>query len=504
MAPQTIADRYDVERPVGHGGMGTVWLCRDTRLDREVAVKQVGTFPGEAAPDLARALREARSSAALNHLNVVSIYDVIEEGDQIWLVMEYVRSRTLAEIIAADGPLSPERAAWIGAQVAEGLAAAHALGTMHRDVKPGNILVTDDDVAKISDFGIARAHGDDQLTRTGLVTGTPAYFSPELARGEDPTPAADIWALGATLYAAVEGHPPFPDERNAIVLLSTIASTPPPVPQRAGVLTEPIARMLDPDPSSRWTMADAAHVLRRMQGAESFPVTHQATTAFAAPAPGAPTTDAPAPDEPRAADRGREGTDGVIVVPPAGRQPRRRRGLLAAGVVVLLVLALAVAYLLWPDPATDEPSTSGRSTDPSATSGGQPGGGPGPGSGQEGDPSTAPTPTSEPDTAAPVSGAGAEEFVRGYYASLPADTEAGWAALSPEFQDQVGSYGDYEGFWSSIESVAVGDVTPAEEGAVDVALTYTTTDGRVDEEVRRIYLVSGDDGYLIQDDEIVG
>src|SRR5215212_3847903 len=118
MARQTIAGRYDVERPIGHGGMGTVWLCRDRRLGRHVAVKQIGALPGEAAPDLARAMREARSSAALNHPHVVSIYDVVEEDDHIWLVMEYVAARTLAQVIAQDGPLSPEAAVGIGAQIA--------------------------------------------------------------------------------------------------------------------------------------------------------------------------------------------------------------------------------------------------------------------------------------------------------------------------------------------------------------------------------------------------
>src|SRR3712207_4050881 len=145
MAAQTIAGRYHVLRAVGRGGMGTVWLCADDVLGRQVAVKEVGTLPGETTLDLARALREARSSAALNHRNVVAVYDAVEEGDRIWLVMEYVPGRTLAEIVAQDGPLPPSRAVWIGAQVADGLAAAHGRGTIHRDVKPGNILVTGDD-----------------------------------------------------------------------------------------------------------------------------------------------------------------------------------------------------------------------------------------------------------------------------------------------------------------------------------------------------------------------
>ncbi len=182
MTPTVIADRYRVDRAVGRGGMGTVWLCTDEVLGRTVAVKQVGHAPGESTPDLARALREARSAAALNHPNVVSIYDALDEGDEIWLVMEYVPSRNLSEIMKAEGPLDPARVAWIGAQVADGLAAAHLRGTIHRDVKPGNILVADNDHAKISDFGIARTMGDSQLTQTGMVTGTPGYFSPALAR----------------------------------------------------------------------------------------------------------------------------------------------------------------------------------------------------------------------------------------------------------------------------------------------------------------------------------
>lgn len=533
MAPQTIAGRYEVERPVGRGGMGTVWLCRDTRLDREVAVKQVGTLPGEATPDLARALREARSSAALNHPHVVSIYDVIEDDDQLWLVMEYVPSRTLAEIIAAEGALTPERAAWIGAQVAEGLAAAHALGTMHRDVKPGNILVTDDDTAKISDFGIARAHGEDQLTRTGLVTGTPAYFAPELARGEDPTPAADTWALGATLFAAVEGHPPYPDERNAILLLSTIASTPPPVPQHAGALTEPIARMLDPDPSARWTMADAAHVLRRLEGAGVASPTREATTAFAAPGPGAgeagrataaaaydagtagPTAPGADPgpadidahaDADTDADTNAAG-DGAIVVPPPRERRRRRGGLLVAGLVALLVLVAAVGYQLLRDPATDEPA-AGRSSDGSTARSGSDRGSD-PGTEEKAPESTPPStsgsdPAASPSGPAPVSGTDAEQFVRGYYAALPEDTQAGWDSLSPAFQDQIGSYEDYDGFWSTVSSVEVGRTTAAGRDAVDVALTYTDEDGQVDEEVRRLFLTRDGDRYLVDDDEVVG
>ena len=156
MQPELIGARYRVQSAIGQGGMGTVWLCQDETLRREVAVKQVGLLPGESVTDSARAFREARNSAGLSHRNVVTIFDVVEEDGAIWLVMEHVPGRSLSEIIKQDGPLEPAVVADIGAQVAAGLAAAHRAGTMHRDVKPGNVLIREDGVAKISDFGIAR------------------------------------------------------------------------------------------------------------------------------------------------------------------------------------------------------------------------------------------------------------------------------------------------------------------------------------------------------------
>src|SRR3954462_1267737 len=264
MQPDLIGGRYRVRSPIGRGGMGTVWLCRDEKLQRDVAVKQVGRLPGESMTDSARALREARSSAALSHRNVVTVFDVVEESDAIWLVMEYVPSRSLSEIIREEGPLDPAVVAHIGAQVADGLAAAHAAGTIHRDVKPGNVLIREDGVAKISDFGIARKAGDPALTQSGFVTGTPSYFSPELATGQAPSPAADVWALGATLYAAVEGHPPYPPRANPVAVLHEIATKRPPRPQRPGGLEQQRVRMLDRARGSRWAMADAAHSLQRL------------------------------------------------------------------------------------------------------------------------------------------------------------------------------------------------------------------------------------------------
>jgi len=264
MQPQLIAGRYRVLRAIGRGGMGTVWLCRDQVLGREVAVKQIGALPGESATETKRAMREARSAAALNHPNAVAVYDVVDHDSRPWLVMEYVQGQTLADEISRDGHLSPQRVADIGAQLAGALARAHERRIVHRDIKPGNVLIDKAGRPKISDFGIARGHGDEQLTQVGFITGTPGYLSPELARGGDPHPASDVWALGATLYTAVEGQPPYEPRSNPIALLRAIATERPRPMTHAGVLAPAIDAMMYEDPARRWDMATSAKRLGRI------------------------------------------------------------------------------------------------------------------------------------------------------------------------------------------------------------------------------------------------
>ena len=204
-----IADRYRLLRHVGSGGMGVVWEALDERLERRVAVKQLRRQPGAstAEAELAnkRAMREARLAARLQHQHAVSVFDVVEQEGQLWLIMQFVPSVTLAAVLHEGGPLQPNEAAQVGAQVASALAAAHAVGIVHRDVKPGNILIAEDGSALISDFGIARALGDATLTTSGMVHGTPAYLAPEVARGNEANFASDVFSLGATLYSAMEG-----------------------------------------------------------------------------------------------------------------------------------------------------------------------------------------------------------------------------------------------------------------------------------------------------------
>jgi eukaryotic-like serine/threonine-protein kinase len=258
MQPELIAGRYQVLRAIGRGGMGTVWLCRDQVLGRDVAVKQIGALPGESATETKRAMREARSAAALNHPNAVAVYDVVKHDGRPWLVMEYVDGQTLADEISRDGQLSPQRVADIGAQLAGALARAHERRIVHRDIKPGNVLIDKAGRPKISDFGIARGHGDEQLTQVGFITGTPGYLSPELARGGDPHPASDVWALGATLYTAVEGQPPYEPRSNPIAVLRAIATERPRPMTHAGALGPAIDAMMDADPARRWDMATSA------------------------------------------------------------------------------------------------------------------------------------------------------------------------------------------------------------------------------------------------------
>jgi hypothetical protein len=490
---RTIADRYRVLEEAGRGGMGAVYRCVDERLGREVAVKQVGRMPGESVTDQARALREARSSAGLNHPNVVSVYDAVAEGDHLWLVMEYVRGRTLAQILREDGPLPPARAAWIGAQVADGLAAAHARGTVHRDVKPGNVLVAEGDRAKLSDFGIARTAGDASLTQSGILTGTPAYFAPEVARGGDPGPASDVWALGATLFAAVEGHTPYDHNPNALALLSTIAAEDPRTPQRAGELAGPISRMLDRDPDSRWSMADVAHALHRIDDAHPpTDATREETRAFAAPVPVAVGTTEPGPEPVPASP---PAAPPAPAPAPAEAAPRRGRGWLAAllaALLALVVVAVVALTQLADDPETaptaDEEASDTSTSEQEQTSASGP---------EEEQTSESAPETTQP---APAGGGGSPVgFVEDYYSVLPDDTETGYSMLSPSYQEST-SYEEYEGFWSTVGEVTVADSAPAGPDAVDVTLLY---DGG-SEEVRRIYLERGPDGWLIADDEVVG
>jgi eukaryotic-like serine/threonine-protein kinase len=363
-----VAGRYELLDVIGHGAMGTVWRARDNVLAREVAVKEVCLpalmSPQDRAVARERSLREARVAARLTHPGVVTVYDVIEAEGSPWIVMELVRARSLARVLAEDGPMPPARAAELGMGLLEALGSAHAAGIVHRDVKPGNVLVPADGRAVLTDFGIATVAGDQPLTQAGMVMGTPGFCAPERIRGAPASPASDLWSLGATLYAAVEGRAPFDGQGSAMAVLANIVHADPPPAGSAGPLGPVIAALMSRDPAAR---PDAAAARRMLTGAcgdgqpgkpagarQAAPAGDgKGTPAMArqaAPAGdrnGAPAQDrkgAPAQDREGAPAQDRKGApagnrkgapagDGTIAFP--GGQPRRpgrhRRGLLLGG-----------------------------------------------------------------------------------------------------------------------------------------------------------------------------
>jgi eukaryotic-like serine/threonine-protein kinase len=262
-SPRVVAGRYRLEAVLGRGTMGTVWSARDEVLGRSVAIKEVLLPPGipdaEADALRERSMREARAIAALSHPNVVTLYDVAREGSAPFVVMELVASRSLAEL-TRNGGLPPQQVAAIGAAVAAALQAAHAAGITHRDVKPGNVLVAHDGQIKLTDFGIARNPADQTLTATGLMLGSPAYIAPEIASGGPVNPASDLWGLGATLFAAIEGRPPY-DAGTAMATVAAVVQGDVPRASCSGPLAEVISGLMVKDPARRIPLSRVRQLL---------------------------------------------------------------------------------------------------------------------------------------------------------------------------------------------------------------------------------------------------
>ena len=262
---RVIAGRYRLEAPIGRGAMGVVWRARDQLLDRDVAIKEVQIAETltdeERANAYQRTLREAKTAARLNHPGVVTVYDVAEDAGRPWIVMQLVSAQSLDQVLAASGPLSPRRAAEVGRQLLSALSVAHAAGVMHRDVKPSNVLLGRDDRAVLTDFGIATFQGDPRLTQTGMVMGSPGFTAPERIRGEDASPASDLWSLGATLFAAVEGYGPFEKRGGAITTMSAIINEDAPPAPTAGALGPVIAALLRREPSDRPDASTATRMI---------------------------------------------------------------------------------------------------------------------------------------------------------------------------------------------------------------------------------------------------
>ncbi|MFR9794441.1 serine/threonine-protein kinase [Streptomyces sp. MS06] len=272
-----LAGRYRLGDVLGRGGMGTVWRAEDETLGRTVAVKEL-RFPSNIDEEekrrlITRTLREAKAIARIRNPSAVTVFDVVEEDDRPWIVMELVEGNSLAEVIREDGLLEPKRAAEVGLAVLDVLRSAHREGILHRDVKPSNVLIAEDGRVVLTDFGIAQVEGDPSITSTGMLVGAPSYISPERARGHKPGPAADLWSLGGLLYAAVEGAPPY-DKGSAIATLTAVMTEPLEDPKNAGPLKDVIRGLLTKDPVQRLDDAGARRMLEavvRAPGSENRP-----------------------------------------------------------------------------------------------------------------------------------------------------------------------------------------------------------------------------------------
>ncbi|WP_267243004.1 serine/threonine-protein kinase [Streptomyces sp. PR69] len=326
---QLVAGRYRLLERIGRGGMGTVWRAEDELLGRQVAVKRLHASPHLADDELAtlyeRTRREARSAARISHPNVVVVHDVVDDDGRPCVVMEYVPSLTLSDVIKEHGPVTPREAARIGRGMVAALRAAHAAGVLHRDVKPGNVLLGDDGRVVLTDFGIAVATGTSTLTKTGEMVGSIDYVAPERVRGGKPGPASDLWALGATLYQAVEGTPPF---RRATPLETAyaIAADELTPPRRAGALAPLIEALLAKDPEQRPSAEAAERALR--QSATTTTATAAATAAATQTATGGRAGNGPAGDAGDAPARARVATAVLpaeaAAAPPDDDGPHRR------------------------------------------------------------------------------------------------------------------------------------------------------------------------------------
>jgi hypothetical protein len=260
---QVVANRYRLEEQIGSGGGGVVWRATDERLGRQVALKRALSGDGD-AERLRQLEREAKLLAQLNHRHVVTIYDVLDDNGECWLVMEYVPARSMAELDVVE----PRQAAKLGAQLADALAAVHARGILHRDVKPGNVLMISDDEVKLADFGISRGiTGEQTVTRPGLLTGSPGYVAPEVANGAAPTAASDVFSLASTLFAVVEGASPVGATTDDVQLrLRRAANGIIASPRRSGPLAPALEQMLQVDPAQRPTAAEAHQILADVAG----------------------------------------------------------------------------------------------------------------------------------------------------------------------------------------------------------------------------------------------
>ncbi|MFR9731471.1 serine/threonine-protein kinase [Saccharopolyspora sp. MS10] len=516
-----ITGRYRLEKRIGSGAMGVVWRAVDERLHRTVAVKQLLLQPGytdeETEEARQRSMREGRIAARLQHQNAIVVFDVAEDEGQPVLVMEYLPSQSLATVLNEQGVLPPQSVARIGAQVAGALAAAHMAGIVHRDLKPGNVLLGDNGIAKITDFGISRAIGDVAVTKSGILAGTPAYLSPEVALGRDPAPASDVFSLGATLYAAVEGEPPFGTDENAISLLHRVARGQVDSPRQAGPLAPALMQLLQPDPVDRPTMAQTRGMLLAV--AEGRPLPGGSTPASgwqrpAAPPPSRPKREAPTRVGAAPAGSGNPPTQvGQVPVsePASGSASRTAVLLWAAALLVAVLVGVLTANAFGSgsggrDESAPEPTAPPVTANPGPTAA----------------PTTATsaqTSAAEPTTSSATSSTTTatssseeeekdeqpskdeiEDVVKTYFAAVPDDLDASWSLLGPGLK--AGGKDSYQRFWNSIDDVKIVS-GPRSAGPNVLVVLEFEKDGKSSKERHLLGMVAKNGKALINSDRRV-
>jgi hypothetical protein len=487
-----VAGRYRLLEQVGSGGMGVIWRADDERLRRTVAVKQVRVPAELSEPQgeemVRRTMREGRIAARLHHPQLITVYDVVTDGGQPYLIMEYFPAKNLAEL----GTLPYDEVARIGAEAAAALMAAHEAGVVHRDIKPANVLIGEDGTVKITDFGISRVISDMTLTATSTFAGTPAYLAPEVARGSSASFAADVYSLGATLYAAVEGAPPVGDDANAMKLLYKVSSGEITPPTQAGPLTDVLLWLLSNDPEKRPSMTEARDALAAV-AAEERPDAVPVAVIPVADIPAAPAeaAKAAAPAAPAAA-----------AATPPDRRRRRRVAVVAAGLVAVAVVAALVTMLFNRDgaasgrdraaahgtstsakkPTSTTTSTTTKTTETTTTTTTPP-------------PVTsgAPPPQSPQVAATPVAA------INEYYNLVPGNLDEAWKRLTAKFQQNPGGgrNGYYASFWGNIRSVTASDAVQVGTNKVQVNLLYVRKDGSQSRERHEYTLVEQNGTWLI-------
>ena len=527
-----IAGRYRLASHLGSGAMGIVWQAHDERLHRTVAIKQVllpSTLSDSEADEAnRRAMREGRITARLHHPHAIAVFDVVEYHGQPFLIMEYLPSSSLATVLSRQGVLRPDTVARIGSQIASALAAAHKAGIVHRDIKPGNVLIADDGTAKITDFGISHAVGDVTVTATGMLAGTPAYLAPEVAQGNSASFPSDVFSLGSTLYTAAEGTPPFGLNTNAIALLHQVALGQIIPPQQSGPLTPLLRPLLQRNPDQRPTMPQAhdalatlATGLARSPGGSTAPM--RPLSRNNPPIQPAPTTQqtliqSPPPRHTTTTVAATT-VDATVSQPPTGDDrdgsPRHRRLLAGLMAVVLLAAGVLATVLIRDGKVTGGVVTSVDAAPPTSTSAGpaesipalpiQP---------RSRNPAQVITPADPAESlpALPTRSRNPEQIIipatpgslqdtpeqlqqaiTDYYALMPANMPAAWKRLTANYQkNHSGGFTGYQNFWNPVQRVTVFDVSAKQDGTVDATIEYFFRDGRVIEEQTSYGLLAED------------